>query len=60
MISDCIISKFIFLLLKKNKINQGLVQMLNLPIKFLLKNEGGGCISNSTSESYFLSVNMAK
>ena len=44
----------------ENVVCDWIVQMLGLPEKFLLKNKGGGMISNTIGDSLFLSVHAAK
>ena len=44
----------------ENIITDWVVYMLKLPEKFLLKNQGGGTIVNSITDSIYLSIHAAK
>ena len=44
----------------ENILMDWIAEVLNLPTKFLIKNEGGGTLSTSTTHSYFHSINVAK
>ncbi len=44
----------------ENILTDWFVELMNLPEKFLIKNEGGGTLSTSTTHSYFHSINVAK